>query len=285
MDKYFAPMLFKTQENAFDNPEYIYEIKWDGFRCLAKKEGVVVELISRNGWAMNDNFPEIVSALQAMPMSFIVDGELVVLQGDADDFAALQWRGRLRKKDKIAEAAQNIPATFIVFDILLFEGKDVTGYPLSRRKDILASVIQPSRGILVNEWIVGEGQRLFAQTKAAGREGIVAKRKDSLYYPGKRVGEWRKIKHWREEVVTIVGYKKRPDFGLLVTAAGKEITVVRQGLKPEEQQVFLQVADELKVSEKAGLLYMEPLLKCAVQFKEWTDGGRMRHPKFLHFIT
>lgn len=280
----FTPMLFKTSEHIFDDPHYIYEIKWDGFRCLASKKDREVTLASRNGWCMNGNFPEIVEELQQVPHDFIIDGELVVMKHDVTDFAILQWRGRLRKQDKISVAVQNWPATFVVFDILWLDGKNLTTLALLDRKKQLSEVLSPTERIMINTWVDGKGKELFAATKLAGHEGVVAKRKDSLYYPGKRINDWLKIKHWREEAVNIVGYKTNPDFGLLVTAPGKQISTVLQGITTEEREAFLGVAADLKTDTKMGIVSIRPLLKCLVQFKEWTEDGRLRHPRFVRFL-
>jgi DNA ligase D-like protein (predicted ligase) len=285
MEKQISPMLFKSHAWIFNDPDYIYEIKWDGFRCLARKEQEQVRLISRNGWTMGENFPEIVADLRNIPHRFIFDGELVILQNGLADFSLLQGRGRLRKPERIEEAARNYPATLIVFDILNLDGMDLTAETLLARKQYLAEIL-PGTGLVVNNsWIEGEGKALFEATRLAGHEGIVAKRKDSIYYPGKRVGHWLKIKHWQEETVVITGYKIRPDFGLLVTTQGKGISTVRQGISPEERQAFLAVAKSLKTAEKAGTVEIRPFLKCIVQYKEWTNDGRMRHPLFLRFVT
>lgn len=278
-------MLFKTGARVFDDTNYIYELKWDGFRCIAHKKKHIVTLISRNGWCMNKNFPEIVTELGRVPQDFVLDGELIIMGQDVADFAALQWRGRLRKEDKIATAAKALPATYVVFDLLYLNGKFLTDLTLMERKYRLSSDIPALERVIVNDWVEGKGQELFATSKLIGHEGIVAKLKNSLYYPGKRVDTWLKIKHWLEESVTIVGYKTQPDFGLLVTTEGKKISTIRLGIKPEEQQAFLAVVSELIIGEKKGLVSIQPLMKCVVKFKEWTEDGRMRHPTFVRFLT
>jgi ATP-dependent DNA ligase len=285
MQDTLTPMLFKTGEQIFDDPNFLYEIKWDGFRCLAKKDGRNVSLLSRNGWKMEANFPEVTDALRAVDHDFIVDGELVVFQDGREAFQTLQWRGRLRKEGKIREAAFQYPATLIVFDILQKNGQNLTGLPLTERKCHLTETISSSTRILVNQWIEGKGTVLFEETKRMGHEGIVAKRKDSLYFSGKRVNVWLKIKHWCEETVDVVGYKLRPEFSLLVTKQGKGISAVRQGMKPEEREAFLNVAKELVLEQDKDVVSIQPLLKCVVQFKEWTNEGRLRHPLFVRFVT
>lgn len=285
MEKQVSPMLFKTCSYIFNDPNYIYEIKWDGFRCLVHKNSTQVSLVSRNGWKMDDNFPEIVAELQKISHCCTLDGELVILQEGIADFSLLQRRGRLRKPEKMQEAAKKNPATLIVFDILNLDGKDLTNKPLMVRKGYLCDILTTDGSLIVNNsWVEGEGKALFEAARLAGHEGVVAKRKDSCYFPGKRVDDWLKIKHWQEETVVIVGYKTQPDFGLLVTKQGKNVSTVRQGISPEELQAFLTVSKDLTIAEKAGVVELQPFLKCVVQFKEWTNDGRMRHPLFIRFV-
>lgn len=280
-----SPMLLKTREEIFDHPDYIYEIKWDGFRCLAHKGEDYTALVSRNGWLMDENFPEIMAALKQCARPVVLDGELVVLWGDRGDFSLLQGRSRLRSPEKIQAAARKYPATLLVFDILRLDGRDVTRQPLMTRKKYLADLLAAGSAMINLPWVEGEGRALFEAARRAGHEGVVAKRKTSIYRPGARTGDWLKIKHWREETTIITGYKLQPEFGLLVTRPGKAVSTVRQGIGPEERTAFLTVAQDLITDQKAGVAEIQPFLKCRVQFKEWTNDGRLRHPVFLRFVT
>lgn len=285
METQLSPMLLKTHEEIFDHPDYIFEIKWDGFRCLAHKEKNYAALVSRNGWQMNENFPEVMGALEKCTRQVVLDGELVVLRGDRDDFSLIQGRSRLRNPEKIQAAARKYPATLMVFDILRLDGEDITRQPLMARKKYLADLLPVGSCIINLPWVEGEGKALFETAGLAGYEGVVAKRKNSIYLPGTRTGDWLKIKHWREETTIITGYKLQPEFGLLVTQPGKAVSTVRQGISLEERDAFLSVAEELITFQKAGVVEIQPLLKCRVQFKEWTNDGRLRHPLFLRFVT
>lgn len=283
-EKPISPMLFKSHERIFNDADYIYEIKWDGFRCLAQKENEQVAMVSRNGRLMDGNFPEIVAALRKIPHDFIFDGELVILQKGVADFSLLQRRNYLRKAEKIQDAARKFPATFVVFDILQLNGRDLTNEALMSRKAYLCAILTLDGPIVNNPWVEGDGKALYEAARVAGHEGVVAKRKNSFYYPGRRVDHWLKIKHWQEETVCIVGYKLQPAFGLLVTKQGKSISIVGQGISPEEQQAFLTVAKDLAIAKKEGVVEIQPFLKCVVRFKEWTKDGRMRHPLFCRFV-
>lgn len=276
-------MLLATRDEPFDSEAYLFEIKWDGYRCLAVKERGVVRLVSRRSHDLSANFPEVATALAGLAGDFVLDGELTVLRDGRDDFAAVMRRARLQIPASIKKAALACPATYIAFDILQWQGQDVAKRPLTQRKEILLAAVQPSERVVVNPWVDGQGKALFAVAVARGYEGIVAKKKDSPYVPGARVSTWLKIKHWREKIVSIVGCKLGRDFALMVADDEGASTLVRAGLGPVEREAFLSVAASMFVRREGEMCYLPPLLKCVVKYKETTAQGRLRHPIFVRF--
>lgn len=277
------PMLLATREEPFDSDDYIFEIKWDGFRCLAQKTAAQVWLWSRRGRNLAENFPEIAAAVAALPQDCILDGELTVLHEEHDDFLAVARRARLQRSDHIATATRTHPAVYIVFDILCWDGCSVTDQPLWQRKNLLTATIKSTPQLVVNPWVSGHGRALFAKVVAKGYEGIVAKKKDSAYMPGVRSANWLKIKHWRELVVSLVGYKTGRFFALLVQPPGGMVTLVRAGLGEKEERAFVPVASTLLTHTAGDICYIEPVLQCVVQYKELTAQGRLRHVRFVRF--
>lgn len=279
----FKPMLLTTQEEPFDSDDYIFEIKWDGLRCLAQKTGAQVRLWSRRGYDLTSRFPEIAAALVTISGDCILDGELTVVRQERDDFLTVVRRARLQVPGRIAAAARTSPAVYIVFDILCCDGRDVTAEPLWVRKNLLAARVTSTERVAVNPWVLGQGRALFAVAVARGYEGIVAKKKDSPYVSGVRSPNWLKIKHWREMVVHIIGYKTGRKFALLVAPAGGSATVVQAGLGAAEKRAFLPVAASLVTHMAGDVCYMEPVLQCVVKYKEFTPQGRLRHVRFVRF--
>ena len=277
------PMLLATHEEPFDSENYIFEIKWDGFRCLAQKTAGQVRLWSRRGRDLTGRFPEIAAALTALPGDCLLDGELTVLRQEGDDFLTVARRARLQAAGRIAAAARTSPAVYIVFDILSCDGRDVTAEPLWARKNLLAARVAPAARVALNPWVPGRGCALFAVATARGYEGIVAKKTDSPYIPGVRSTNWLKIKRWREMAVPIIGYKTGRDFALVVAPADGAATIVRAGLSAVEESAFLPVATPLTTHMVGGIRYIEPVLQCVVKYKEFTAQGRLRHVRFVRF--
>lgn len=171
----YAPMLIGRSEEAFDSEDYLYEIKWDGTRCLAYCSDHT-ELINKRDKLLNDQFPELLNLHRCLPKSAVLDGEIVVFHEGKPDFYALQRREMLRSAFRVRLAQDSDPATFIVFDILEYNGKDLTGLPLIKRKEKLKSFRQSETAVCSRTYLQ-EGRQLYAWTQAQNLEGIVAKEK------------------------------------------------------------------------------------------------------------
>lgn len=189
------PMLAQKAEAPFDSAEHIFEIKWDGIRCLARIDAGQVRLQSRHHLEITVQFPEL-ACLARLPSGTILDGELVVLRQGKPSFQAVQRRALLQHRSRIQWVSQTMPATYMVFDVLYLKGKPLIGSPLSHRRESLENLLRRflMPGVHVVEGVRARGYRLFAQVVRRGLEGVVAKRLDSPYLPGKRSRYWLKIK-------------------------------------------------------------------------------------------
>ncbi|ETZ20850.1 DNA ligase D [Pedobacter sp. V48] len=296
------PMLATLVDEPFDDKDWIYEVKWDGYRALgfSLKNGDV-QLLSRNNKQFNEKFYPIFKIMQGWKKDIVVDGEILVLnEKGISNFANLQnWR---------SEADGEL--VYYVFDLIWYEGMDLTELPLEARQQILAAVLpQEDDSIRLSKVFKAEGKDFFAAAQKIGLEGIIAKKADSQYSAGARSKEWLKIKvHKRQEVV-IAGFTKNEDtpkqFSSLLLGvyengkleyAGKVGTGFNDKDQKEMMELFRplivkdtpfsQLPDVNKPSRfrpnppKAKVTWLKPELVCEVAFAEVTSDGVFRHPSF-----
>jgi DNA ligase D-like protein (predicted ligase) len=281
------PMKAVLTDERFSDPDWIYERKLDGIRCLAFKGDANVSLRSRNDLSLNGRFPEVAAALEADPAAnFVIDGEVVAFDGPQTSFARLQQRGE-----------RPTPVFFYVFDILRAGGEDVTSLPLRERKAILRRALRFEGPIRLTAHRNRDGEAMYAEACRKGWEGVIAKRADSPYVHG-RSRDWLKFKCSAEQELVIGGYTaphgSRTDLGALLLGyhdegglryAGKVGTGFTQAtlrdlaarLAPLRRDSS-PFADEVR---ERGTTWVEPELVAQVGFSEWTRDGRLRHPRFL----
>src|SRR5882672_5247775 len=166
---------------AFDNPDWIFEIKWDGYRAIAEITKSGNRLYSRNGLTFDKAYPKIFAALSAIKKEAIIDGEIVVF--DEQGKPSFQGLQNYKNSDKY-------PIQYYVFDCLELDGKSLTSLPLIKRKELLKKLLPQSDFIKYCDHVEGEGKVLFAEMKKMNLEGMIAKQKDSKYYVGKRTSDW-----------------------------------------------------------------------------------------------
>ena len=194
------PMLARAGR-PFDSQEHLFEIKWDGIRALAYIERGAYRLLSRHGQDLSEQFPEL-AVLAELPSGTVLDGELVVLRNGRPDLSLIQGRSQLRSGHKIRVRAQTVPTTFILFDQLYQRYRPLLEMPLSGRREILSDTLleQCSRRLLFSQAVIGAGKAFFQQVIERQLEGVMGKRLDSLYRPGRRDGAWIKIKPSRSSL-------------------------------------------------------------------------------------
>lgn len=283
------PMLLHmgNNEEINDNPEWIYDIKWDGWRILVHKEGDRVEAFTRHGNNVTAKFPELQEVKHSIKEhTAIIDCEGVVLRNGISVFDDFAYRGRLSNKDKIEQATLTHPSTFIAFDVIS-TNRSHMNEPLVDRKERLSSIIEPSNNILVTPSVMGNGNNIFQLTKDKGMEGIVGKRSNSTYKTNHRSHEWLKYKHFKLMNVVILGYKENP-FTMIVgvkLSNGKcrPIANVEFGFKPEEKTAFREIAKQIVTKIERDVTWIEPMLHCKVQYLEKTASGSLRIVSFKGF--
>ncbi|UFS71745.1 DNA ligase D [Geomonas sp. RF6] len=288
MPRQTKPMLASALKEPFDNPEWLFEIKLDGYRAVAEIENGDVRLYSRNNLSFNTKFSGVVETLRQLPGAAVLDGEVVVL----DD------RGR-----PSFQLVQNYERTgrgnlaYFAFDILYLNGQDLRELPLEERKEILRAFLPELPNVKYTDHVTEQGKTFFDIARQSELEGIIAKRRSSKYYTGRRTKEWLKIKIKQEQEAVICGFTdprgSRRYFGALVLGVYEQEELVYIGLCGGgfDEKTLAEVDGQLRplirpsspFRSSIGLTatWVEPRLVCEVSFTEWTDEGVMRHPIFI----
>jgi bifunctional non-homologous end joining protein LigD len=287
------PMLATLTDEPFDDPNWVFETKWDGFRAIAAARPGHASLYSRNGNDISRRYPAICEALTAIRHQAVLDGELVALDAHGRSrFQLLQNVGRNHAR-----------LLYCVFDLLYLNGKDLRGKTLLERKALLKRVLPKSRLLLYSEHVVGDGIKAFNRAKRAREEGVMAKLASGRYHSGERTREWLKVKASQEQEVVIVGFtaprRSRKYFGALLFAvregkgwkyAGRAGTGFdAETLRSVHAKLVPLISDQKPITEKvpdlARTTWVKPKLVAEVKFTEWTAAGEMRHPVFLGLRT
>lgn len=279
-------MLLEKREEAFDDEAFVFEPKIDGHRMVLSRMDGVTRLWTRHKTDVTKQYPEL--------LEVPVDGD-VVLDGEvccADpmtgriDFELVMERFQLKKKDKIARAVTHQPVHFVVFDILFYQDRDLRGLPYTERRSILESVLQQNSFFILPIVSDGRGKQLFKVIQERSMEGIVAKRKSSLYV-SRRSSDWLKIINWQYAEVYLAGYRK-DEFGWLahIEENGKlrPAGIIELGTTPDQRRAFYGVTKQIISGEDKQFVYLEPLIKAKVKFRNWTRNNMLRTPAFVNFV-
>ena len=299
----FKPMLATAGGRPFSSKDWIYELKYDGYRLVAFGGDGKAQLRYRSGLDATARFPEIAAALRALPCEDVVlDGEVVVLDSDGvPRFGLLQDRAGLTRQSEVQGAAAVLPATFFVFDLLGAGGHDLRGLPLHERKAYLERLVPPAGPMRYADHVESDGEGLFRLVEARGLEGVIAKKKDSIYRSGQRSKEWVKIKTDPTADFAICGYT--PPKGTR-TGLGAVMLCLREGdgwvyagragsgLDQKQLESLRAALDEVpeweppfgKPEDVRGSRWVEPRLVCEVRYRELVAGetGKVaRHGVFV----
>jgi bifunctional non-homologous end joining protein LigD len=294
------PMLAERSARPFSRPGWLFEVKYDGYRCIAERHGESAELRSRRGRDLSHTFPELVHALGTLPVEhFVLDGEIVASDAEGRPvFQRLQQRAQLQSSRDVERAALEIPVVLFAFDLLAFEDYDLRGLALSVRKSILEELL-PKRGPLrYSAHFEERGEAVYEEITRRRLEGMVAKKADSSYV-SRRSADWRKIRALRTDDFVIVGFTaprgSRTGFGALHLGAylGPELVYVgRVGSGFGDRQLSELRRDLNAIARPTppcpvpeslarGSVFVEPELVCEVRYTELTSEGSLRQPVFL----
>lgn len=288
--KSLSPMLIGAESEAFDSGDYTFELKLDGVRCLAFLCPDGTQLRNKRNLVVSSIYPELSNIHRQVKGRCILDGELTVIVGGKPQFSEIQRRALMSDPFKIKLSATKFPVNFTAFDIL-YDGDDLMAYPLEDRQECLNHVVQESDRLAVTRVIEQHGKALYALTEQRGLEGMVAKRKGSLYHPGKRTKDWIKCKNLLDDDFVVCGYiRKGQGMTSIVLGQYRGDALVYKG------HVTLGVAggSYRRITALPTLsappypvptgnesaVWVEPRLVCSVKFMERTSNGGMRQPVF-----
>jgi bifunctional non-homologous end joining protein LigD len=284
-------MLARETNEPFDDKDWLFEIKWDGYRAIAEVNKNKARLYSRNGNSFENNYPIVMDELMKLNIHAVLDGEIVVMNDEGNpSFQLLQHYGN----------DPDHPINYYVFDVLSVNGKKTTKLPLIERKELLKKLLKKNEVVKYSDHILETGKLFFETATEKNLEGIIAKKADSLYQEGVRTSEWLKIKHHHTGEAIIVGFTEptgsRKYFGALVLALMKNNELIYAGhtgtgfsdQKIKEMYALLKPLITNKspfkerITTNMPVTWVKPKLVCELKFTEITRDGKMRHPVFLH---
>ncbi|MDP9467584.1 MAG: DNA ligase D, partial [Chloroflexota bacterium] len=311
MPDFIPPMLATLADAAFDDPDWLFEIKWDGYRVEAVLRDGKVRLWTRNRVDAATYFPDLAGTADwIVAREAVVDGEVVALDADGrPDFSLLQDRTGLRGLEAAtgrrsrdapppsADERAAIPLAYMVFDLLHLDGSSLLDVPLEERKRLLHRVVRPHPVVRYASHVVGEGESFVRAAAERGLEGIVAKRRASRYEPGRRSREWLKIKLRREQELVVVGWLpgqgSHADLGSLIVAVNADGRLrhagqVGSGISEAMRRDLLKALQPLEreaslldpVPRLPGAHWAEPMIVIRAEFAEWTTDGLLRQAAF-----
>lgn len=282
------PMAVSLGVEPFDDPQFIYEPKWDGVRILIHKQGSRIEAYTRGGRVVTHKFPELQEARGAIKAhSVILDCEGIVLRDGTPAFDDFLYRDRISQSGKINRAVLTHPVTFVAFD-LLYTDREHLNEPLVERKKRLTAVVDSTPVLMPTLFVEAQGKALFEMMKERNMEGIVAKRKSSTYVPDTRSSEWLKMKDVKSIDVEILGYKIDP-FELVIglnfrTVKHKPVGVVEAGITSADKALFLELAAPLGTTKEGNTQWVEPRLCCRIDYLDRTDRHQLKMTTFRGFL-
>lgn len=282
-------MLAKLHDAPFDDPDWLFEIKWDGYRAIAEVEQQQVRLYSRNGLSFEKAYPAIYSALASLGIDAVLDGEIVAL--DADGKPSFQLLQHATTSDTTL--------CYYVFDLLVMNGHTIEQEPLTERKDLLRRLLPNNEWVRYCDHVQEKGVAFFDSLRAHHMEGMIAKKATSVYREGTRNTDWLKIKHILTDEAVIAGYTapngSRQYFGSLIlgryedgvlkfighTGTGFDHALLKELYQKMQPLVRQKNPFHTKVPVNGEATWLLPQLVCNIKFTEVTKDGMHRHPVFV----
>jgi len=289
------PMLIGTEAEAFDDDGYIFELKLDGERCLAYLDRGGTFLVNRRNKILLPKFPELAHLHRQVKHRCILDGELVVSINGKPDFEAVKDRSFTSNKQRIERLSYAMPAVMVAFDILFLDNVQTTSLSLMERKDLLERELEENDRINLSRYVETQGKAFFSLVKQNALEGIVAKRRESLYYMGKRTKEWKKIKNQLDDDCVICGYFYSIDgkvASLVLGQYGQDGELlykgrVTLGVKTHDFQIISNQEESdgppfasSPPKQVKNAVWLKPELVCTIRFIEYTADGGFRQPVY-----
>lgn len=296
-----APMLATRAERVPTGPGWVYEAKWDGIRALVLVRDGTLTITSRLGNDLSGRYPELAGLVAAVGgHDVLLDGEIVAFDdAGRPSFQALQRRMHVQSPTAIARLMAEVPVALIAFDVLWIDGEDLTGRPYAARRARLEAL-----GLVGSRWQIPplstDGDAMYAASRGLGLEGVVAKRVDAPYEPGRRSRAWIKVKHHLRQELVVGGWlpgegSRAPTFGALLLGYHDDDGGLRYAGRVGtgfDADTLDLLTDRLRLLARADspfaagpvprqARFVEPQLVVEVRFGEWTTDGVIRHPVYL----
>jgi bifunctional non-homologous end joining protein LigD len=285
------PMQAASAEAPFSSPEYVFEVKWDGLRCMLFRDpSGQVHLKDRGLNDVTADLPEVVAAGRRVPPGSVIDGELVATDVEGrPDYPRLRQRlaGGARMRDEI-------PTAYLAFDALYLEGRPLLRQPVLRRRARLAKAVEPGGHIFVPDHIEEDGVELFEACLERGLEGVVAKHRQSPYVPGQRSPFWLKVKAVKSDDFVLIGWMGEKPFDALVVGFYEDgrllpCGTVGGGYDGEATRLLRDRLVELATDESPlepppimmrPVHWVRPEVVVSIRYSEWSPDGTLRFPIF-----
>ncbi len=295
-------MLCETADAPFSKPGWIFELKMDGYRILAEKDGAEVRLRSRNGNDLTRSFPELARSISALPFSHVlIDGEVVALdEAGRPNFGRLQQRARISRPIDVRRAEVELPVSFFAFDLLALGPYDLRALPLLKRKALLQQIVPAVGAVRYLDHVEQEGEGFYEQVERMGLEGLVAKRADSPYRSG-RSPAWLKLRAAKTADLAVIGFTAPKGSRAAIGAfhvghyvddrlrycgrvgsgfTDRELEALREELEAERRKTPPAIGIP---GDAKGSTWVEPRRVVEVRFTEWTKEGLLRQPVFVRW--
>ncbi|MFQ6860171.1 MAG: DNA ligase [Beduini sp.] len=290
-------MLIADQKKPFDDPNYIYELKFDGIRCLAYLESDKVDLRNKRNKEITSLFPELNEIYLQVNSRCILDGEIVVIKNNKPDFFEVQKRTIMTNPFKIKLQADRLPAAFVAYDIIFLDNELLIDKGLEERKTLINKTVHENERIAISKVFENNGIVLFNLTKAQGLEGVVAKRKGSKYFFGKESKDWIKFKVLEDQDYVVCGYIQKPNnmTSIVIGQYNNKKELIYKGhvtlgsslriLNQHEYKVinYSPFSDPVHTGNE-NAVWLEPELVCIVEYMPSNKEG-LRQPVFKGIRT
>ncbi|MBV9526195.1 MAG: non-homologous end-joining DNA ligase [Candidatus Dormibacteraeota bacterium] len=296
------PMLATPVDHPFSADGWLFELKYDGVRAMVATANGEVRVVGRSGRDETARYPElraIAAGLRARDA--VIDGEIVVFDEQGlTSFERLQSRINVSRQSDIDRGVRDCPVSFAAFDMVYLDGRNLFDTSLRIRKKTLHDVMTPRAAFLFADHVEREGEQFFREVRRKGAEGIVAKRADSTYQPGRRSRDWLKIKAWQTQSCAVVGYtagqgRRKEQLGALILAVHGDGGLVHcgqvgTGFNDRTLRMLLGELSARRVDKPAlrvaprtaePATWVRPELVCEVRHAGWTAAGILRHPAFV----
>lgn len=290
-DKNLHPMLIGEEADAFDSKDFIYELKLDGERGVAYLDKSGTEMRNKRNRKMLQPFPELSELHKQIKKRCILDGEYVVVKNGRPDFYEVNRRSIMTNPFKIQQAAAKLPVVFVAFDILYLKDSPLLDVPLLERKKLLEQNVTEGGQLVLSRYIEEKGIDFYRLAEQQKLEGIVAKRKDSGYFPGKRTKNWIKSKYMQDDDFVVCGFiPKAGGMTSLVLGQyqGSELIYKGHVTLGVSGSSFRRIAPHSKIEKPSfappkgneNVTWIVPDLVCTVKYMMKSEAGSMRQPVF-----